>query len=113
MDTDTSTKSVFIPKLTFNVKQHIFCGVYRTATYNKQRSAGIISMIITVDSVKANGVTSDHRNESLSVFGMRALTDGEDFLSSVKPGGLIPHSSLDQSSTGEGYIVTFLCCDGR
>ena len=108
------TRSVFNrTKLTFNIKQHIFCGVYRGATYNKQRTARVVPMIITVNSVKANGMTSNHRNESLSVFGMRALTDGENFLCAIKPGRLIPHSSFDQSITGEGYILTFLCCDGR
>ena len=70
-------------------------------------------MIIAVNPVELNGMASDHRDGSLSVFGMRALTDGENFLCSIKPGRLIPHSSFDQSITGKGNILTFPCCDGQ
>ena len=100
-------------KLTFNIKQHIFSVVCRAATYKKQRTAGVVSVIITVYSVKLNGMPSNHRNGSLSVFGMRALTDGENFLCAIKPGRSIPHSFFDQSITGKGNILTFLCCDGQ
>ena len=100
-------------KLTFNMKPHIFCGVYMAPTCNKERTAGVVSAIIAVNSVELNRMASNHRNGSLSVFGMRALTDGENFLCAIKPGRLIPYSSFDQTVTGKGNIFTFPCCDGQ